>query len=152
MSFKLYKYMTAKSFLILAAMFFIANTSFSQKHGKSIKNSVKSVHKKAKALVIKYGTASYYATRFHRQKTASGEIHDKDILTGACNSLPLNSWVKVTNLKNNKSVILKINDRLHKKNKRLLDVSYAAAKELAFISRGTTRVKMELLAGFKVNK
>lgn len=96
--------------------------------------------------------ASYYAARFQRRRTASGELHDKALLTGACNSLPLNSWVKVTNLRNNKSVILKINDRLAKNSKRLLDVSYAAAEKLSFISSGTAKVKMEVINDFKLQE
>ena len=142
--------MSVKSLLLLITIFFIASTSFSQKPAKTIKDNFKSVGVKAKELIIKYGTASFYAVRFHNKKTASGELYDKNILTAACNSLPLNSWVKVTNLKNNKSVIVKINDRLHKNNKRLLDLSGAAAEKLAFISSGITKVKMEVLNNFIV--
>ena len=67
-------------------------------------------------------------------------------LTAACNVLPLGTWVKVTNLKNNRSVIVQINDHLHRKNKRLIDLSKSAAQRLRFISRGITRVKVEVLS------
>lgn len=144
--------MLFKNLYILFILFFIAGTTYSQKHDQPKKKHLKSVSQKAKKIIIKYGTASFYANRLHLKKTSSGEAYDKGILTGACNSLPLHSWVKVTNLKNNKSVILKINDRLHKKNHRLLDVSYAAAEKLAFISRGTAKVKLELLNDFKLQQ
>lgn len=84
------------------------------------------------------------------RKTASGEIYRKEKLTAACNSLPLRTWIKVTNLKNNKSVIVKINDRLHRKNKRLIDLSYHAASVLGYTGRGLTRVKIEVLNNFKI--
>jgi rare lipoprotein A len=57
----------------------------------------------------------------------------------------MHTWVKVTNLKNNKWVIVKINDKMAKKNKRLIDLSKSAAKELAFISTGLANVKIELV-------
>jgi rare lipoprotein A len=140
--------MSSKPLFLLLAMFLISGTCFSQGKGTTMKENLKSAGIKTKKLLIKYGTASYYAIRFHKQRTASGELHDKGLLTAACNSLPLNSWVKVTNLKNNTSVIVKINDRLHKKNKRLLDLSYAAAEKLSFISSGIANVKMEVLDNF----
>jgi rare lipoprotein A len=59
--------------------------------------------------------------------------------------LPLGTWVKVTNLKNEKSVIVYINDHLHKKTKRLIDLSKTAAQQLDFISSGITKVKVEVL-------
>ena len=142
--------MSIKNLFLLFILFFIASVSYSQKPAKSMKDNLKSAGEKAKNLIVKYGTASYYAVRFHNRKTASGELYNKDILTAACNSLPLNSWVKVTNLRNDKSVIVKINDRLHKNNKRLLDLSNAAAEKLAFISSGTTKVKMEVLNNFSL--
>ena len=95
--------------------------------------------------IIKYGIASYYANKFHGGKTANGEKYHKRKYTAACNVLPLNTWVKVTNLKNNKSVIVKINDRLHPKNKRLLDLSFIAAKKLDFLKMGVCKIKLEVL-------
>ncbi|MEO9210232.1 MAG: septal ring lytic transglycosylase RlpA family protein [Ginsengibacter sp.] len=97
---------------------------------------------------FKFGIASFYATKFHGGKTANGEKYDKGKYTAACNILPLNTWVKVTNLQNNKSVIVRINDRLHRKNKRLLDLSYAAAEKLDYIKRGISKIKMEVLKNF----
>ncbi|MEO6488571.1 MAG: septal ring lytic transglycosylase RlpA family protein [Ferruginibacter sp.] len=94
---------------------------------------------------IIYGQASYYANMFHGRMTANGETFSQDKLTAACNVLPLGTWVKVTNLKNGLSVIVKTNDRLHKKTSRLLDLTRSAAKQLGYIKRGLTRVKIELL-------
>ena len=103
----------------------------------------------AKQIVIKYGIASFYHEKFNGRKTANGNIYDSKKLTAACNVLPLGIWVKVTNLKNEKSVIVQINDRLHHKNMRLIDLTKRAAKELDFISRGLTKVKVEVLGRLK---
>jgi rare lipoprotein A len=91
------------------------------------------------------GTASFYSNKFHGRKTANGEIFSQQKLTAACNVLPLGTWIRVTNLRNGKQVIVKINDRLHPKMKRLVDLSRAAAQKLDYISRGLTRVKVEVL-------
>ena len=95
--------------------------------------------------VVKYGIASFYAQKFNGRKTSTGAIYNSKILTAACNVLPLGTWVKVTNLRNKKTVIVEINDHLHYKNKRLIDLSKSAAHKLGFISRGITRVKVEVL-------
>ena len=108
------------------------------------------VNDKPKKNIIKYGTASFYAKKFNGRETANGEIYNSTHLTAACNVLPLNTWIKVTNLRNDKSVIVKINDRLHPKNKRLVDLSRAAAQKLGYVSRGLTRVKVEVLDNFQV--
>jgi rare lipoprotein A len=94
---------------------------------------------------ILYGQASYYANKFNGRKTATGEIFNHSKLTAACNVLPLGTWIKVTNLKNGKSVIVKTNDRLHPNTRRLVDLTKTAAKQLGFISHGLTRVKVEVL-------
>ncbi|MEO6454509.1 MAG: septal ring lytic transglycosylase RlpA family protein [Ginsengibacter sp.] len=105
--------------------------------------------KSAKKIVIKYGIASYYATKFSGRKTSSGSVYNSAKLTAACNVLPLGTWVKVTNLRNEKTVIVQINDHLHHKNKRLIDLSKSAAQKLGYISRGITRVKVEVLGELK---
>ena len=99
----------------------------------------------AEPQIVKYGIASFYADRFQGSETYSGEIYESEKFTAACNSFPMHTWVKVTNLKNNKWVIVKINDKMAKKNKRLIDLSKSAAKELAFISTGLANVKIELI-------
>lgn len=101
--------------------------------------------KKSSKNKIQYGVASYYSHKFHGRKTSSGEIFNQNKLTGAHNSLPLGTYVKVTNLRNGKSVIVKIKDRLHHKNKRVIDLTRAAAVKLGFIKSGLARVKLEVL-------
>ena len=66
-------------------------------------------------------------------------------MTAACNQLPLGTWIRVTNLNNNRSVIVKTNDRLHIRMKRVVDLSRAAAEKLGYIGRGLTKVKVEVL-------
>jgi len=92
------------------------------------------------------GTASYYADKFKGQATASGEIYSHKKLTAACNKLPLGTWIRVTNLKNMRSIIVQINDRLHRKNPRLVDLSFSAAKFLGYIKNGLTHVTVEVLS------
>ncbi len=106
--------------------------------------------KDAKPKVL-YGTASYYSNKFNGRKTANGEIFRQEKMTAACNVLPLGTWVRVTNLRNKKSVIVKINDRLHHKMKRVVDLTRSAAQKLGFINSGLTRVKVEVM-GKKAGK
>jgi rare lipoprotein A len=94
---------------------------------------------------IIYGTASYYYGRFHGRKTASGEIFNQHKLTAACNVLPLGTWVRVTNLRNKKSVVVKINDRMHHRMKRAIDLSKEAARQLGFLQAGLAKVRIEVL-------
>jgi rare lipoprotein A len=82
------------------------------------------------ARYIKQGIASWYGPRFHGKKTATGEIFDMYALTAAHKTLPIPSYAEVTNLENNRKVIVRINDRGPFVNNRLLDLSYAAAQEL----------------------
>lgn len=92
-----------------------------------------------------FGQASYYADKFHGRRAANGEIFDQTKLTAACNSLPLGTWVRVTNLKNDSVVVLRTTDRLAKHSTRVLDVSKAAAKQLGFFRHGLTQVKIEVI-------
>lgn len=94
---------------------------------------------------IQFGVASYYAPKFHGRKTANGERYDSTKLTAAHNGLAFGTWIKVTNQRNGRSVIVKINDRLHYANKRVVDLSGTAAKKLGFYKRGLTKVKVEVL-------
>jgi rare lipoprotein A len=92
-----------------------------------------------------FGIASYYADKFEGRKTASGEIYYGKRLSAACNVLPLGTLIRVTNLRNKKKVIVKVNDRLHPKNKRIVDMSKSAAELLGYTKRGLTEVKVEVL-------
>lgn len=120
---------------------------FSSAQSKSAEKA--SSEKVTKKPVVKYGVASYYASTFHKQKTFSGETYDQERLTAACNIFPVNTWIKVTNLSNNKTVIVKINDRLHAKNKRIVDLSKSAAQVLGYISAGITKVRVEVIKDFE---
>ena len=91
------------------------------------------------------GVSSYYAEDFHGKLTANGEVYDMYGLTAAHKTLPLNTICRVTNLANNKSLILRINDRGPYVKGRILDCSYGAAKKLDFVQQGTTRVKIEII-------
>ncbi len=121
-----------------------AQTKIHHSHKSSADRSV------SKKNIIKYGTASFYAKKFNGRQTANGEIYSSEKFTAACNVLPLNTFIKVTNLRNNRTVIVKVNDRLHPKNKRLVDLSRVAAQELRYISRGLTRVKIEVIENFQI--
>jgi rare lipoprotein A len=89
------------------------------------------------------GTASWYGTKFHGQNTANGEVYDLYGMSAAHKTLPLPSYVRVTNLDNNRSVILRVNDRGPFYSDRIIDLSYAAAKKLGYAEIGTARVRVE---------
>lgn len=89
--------------------------------------------------------ASYYADKFHGRKTANGETFDMYALTAAHKSLPFNTMVKVTNLDNGKSVVVRINDRGPFVAGREIDISKAAASKLGMLSAGTARVSLQIL-------
>jgi rare lipoprotein A len=99
----------------------------------------------AKPARIQYGTASFYADKFEGRQTATGEIFSQQKMTAAHNTLPLGTWIRVTNLTNKKTVVVRVNDRLHHKNPRLVDLSKTAAKKLGYTGQGLTRVRVEVL-------
>ena len=101
---------------------------------------------------ILYGTASYYSNSFNGKQTANGEIYSHKKMTAACNVLPLGTWIKVTNLRNGKSVVVKTNDRLHSKMKRVVDLSREAAEKLGYVKSGLTRVRVEVIGKKKPEK
>src|SRR5476651_123959 len=92
---------------------------------------------------VAQGTASWYGTKFHGQNTANGEVYDLYGMSAAHKTLPLPSYVRVTNLDNNRTVILRVNDRGPFYSDRIIDLSYAAAKKLGYAEIGTARVKVE---------
>jgi rare lipoprotein A len=92
------------------------------------------------------GLASYYADKFHGRQTANGEIYDKDALTAAHKKLPFGTKLRVTNLKNNKSVIVKVNDRGPFVKGRVVDLSRRAAEKLDMIDDGVVKVRVEILS------
>ncbi len=96
-----------------------------------------------------YGQASYYASKFEGRKTANGDVFKHARYTAACNALPLGTVVKVTNLRNGKTIQVTINDRLSVRSKRLLDLTREGASKLGYLKQGLTRVKIEVLSSAK---
>ncbi len=95
------------------------------------------------------GTASYYHNKFNGRLTSNGEIFSNNKMTAASNFLKLGTKVRVTNLKNGKSVIVRINDRMNKSNGRLIDMSRISAQRLGFIKAGLAKVRIEVVQGSK---
>lgn len=91
------------------------------------------------------GIASWYGTKFHERRTSSGETYNMLAMTAAHKTLPLPTYVRVTNLENNRSVIVKVNDRGPFVANRLIDLSYVAAKKLGVIKTGTAMVDIRAI-------
>ena len=91
------------------------------------------------------GYASWYGKRYHGRKTSIGETYDMYQMTGAHKTLPLPCYIKVTNLKNKRSVIIRVNDRGPFIDERIVDLSYAAAHRLEIIQNGSELVKIEMV-------
>ena len=91
------------------------------------------------------GIASWYGKKFHGRLTSSREVYNMYKLTAAHKSLPIPCYAKVTNLSNNKSIVVRINDRGPFKKGRIIDLSYAAAKKLDIVSKGTAKVYVEAI-------
>ncbi len=91
------------------------------------------------------GIASWYGTKFHGRRTSSGEPYDMYAMTAAHKTLPLPSYVRVTNLENGRSTVVRVNDRGPFHEGRIIDLSYAAAVVLGFAERGIARVRVEAL-------
>ena len=91
------------------------------------------------------GLASYYGADFHGRRTASGEIFDQWKMTCAHRSLPFGTRLKVTNMENKRSVVVRVNDRGPWVTGRIIDLSYAAAKNLDMIEKGVIKVKIEII-------
>jgi rare lipoprotein A len=91
------------------------------------------------------GLASWYGAEFQGRRTSSGESYDMDLLTAAHRSLPLQTWVEVTNLDNGTSVVVRVNDRGPFHADRIIDLSRAAARQLGYEEAGTARVRVRAL-------
>jgi rare lipoprotein A len=98
------------------------------------------------------GLASWYGNPFHGRKTASGEVYNMHEISAAHKTLPLHTWVEVRNLKNNKKIILRINDRGPFVDGRIIDLSQAAAKKLGVYMPGTAPVLVIALPPSKANQ
>lgn len=114
---------------------------------KSVVEKLNTVASTAVRKFSQTGVASWYGRQFHGRKTASGETFDMNALTAAHRTLPLNCYVRVTNEKNGKSVVVKINDRGPFHGNRVLDLSYGAAKKLGIVDAGSAKVRIERVDG-----
>jgi len=94
---------------------------------------------------VERGVASWYGTKFHGKRTSSGEPYDMYAMTAAHKTLPLPTYARVTNLRNGRAVVVKINDRGPFKDNRLIDLSYAAAVKLGITAEGTGLVEVRAL-------
>jgi rare lipoprotein A len=94
------------------------------------------------------GLASWYGRDFHGRPTSSGERYDMNRASAAHRTLPLHTWVEVTNLENGRLIVLRINDRgpFADVHERIIDLSYAAARELRIVGPGTARVEVRALS------
>lgn len=92
------------------------------------------------------GAASWYGGRFHGRLDARGERFDENAMTAAHRTLPLNSWVSVTNLENGRHVVVRITDRGPYAHRRVIDLSRAAADALGYVEDGTTRVNVRAVS------
>jgi len=94
-----------------------------------------------------FGKASWYGREFHGKKTANGEIYNMYDMTAAHKTLPFDTYVRVRNIENNRTAVVRINDRGPFARGRIIDLSYSAAKKLGIVGPGTTDVKIVALAG-----
>ena len=95
------------------------------------------------------GIASWYGRKFHGRRTANGEIYDMYAMTAAHTVLPIPTYARVTNISNQKSVVVRINDRGPFHSNRIIDLSYVAALKLDFVEKGTTQVEVEVITPSK---
>jgi rare lipoprotein A len=128
---------------LLLASILVTQGAFSL-HAQSAEE-VRASDQKKEVAQKETGTASYYHSKFKGRVTASGDLYDPDKMTAAHNRLPMGTMIKVTNLRNKRWVIVKVNDRLHFRNKRLVDLSRAAASQLGYVRRGLSKVRVEVL-------
>lgn len=94
---------------------------------------------------VQYGKASWYGPKFHGRKTSSGEIYDMHGNTAAHRTLPLGTYVQVTNLNNGRQVVVRINDRGPFVKNRIIDLSYGAARQIGLVGPGVAKVKLVIL-------
>jgi rare lipoprotein A len=98
---------------------------------------------------VETGVASWYGEEFHGRPTSSREVYDMNDLTAAHRTLPFGTYVMVTNLENDRAVVVRVNDRGPFVKGRIIDLSYAAARVLGLVGPGTARVRLDILRGFK---
>ena len=131
---------------LLAAAFFLTNArpADSVHAAQSTTDTVKApiVHRQH---WFQFGRASWYGHALQGQPTANGEAYDMNAMTCAHRTLPLGSLIRVTNLRNHRSLVVRVNDRGPMVETRVVDLSYAAARRLGFSHHGTARVRLDLI-------
>lgn len=136
---QLFNMYNMKYIFILLSFLLFSQSSFAQSVEETIVGSEVSDDSVAN------GIASYYHDKFVGRPTSTGELFSNDKFTAASNTLALNTYVKVTNLSNGKYLYVRINDRMAKSNKRLIDVASICAKKLDFHYKGLAKVKVEIV-------
>jgi rare lipoprotein A len=130
---------------LMATGFFLTNArTASSVHAEQAANTTAAptVHRQH---WFQFGRASWYGHALQGLPTATGEAYDMNAMTCAHRTLPLGSLVRVTNLRNHRSLVLRVNDRGPMIETRVVDLSYAAAKRLGFSHQGTVRVRLDLV-------
>ena len=124
----------------------IKNSGGTYKIGKPYKINGSWYYPKEDYKYSEVGIASWYGNDFHNKKTANGEKYDMNTLTAAHRTLPLPSIVKVTNLENGRSLVLRVNDRGPYAKNRIIDISKKGAALLGYQTKGTAKVRVEIMA------
>ena len=129
--------------MIFLALFIMS--SYTSSAQKKVTKKSKINYRKVEFVDSSIGYASFYADKFIGRKTSSGELFSQKKLTCAHNTLPFGTLIRVTNLANDSSVVVKVNDRLNHRNPRIVDLSKSAAKKLVFSGKGVIKVRVELV-------
>lgn len=129
--------------ILLFVLVYVAACSSTSRYSKSNEKDYK--NNSTRFIETERGIASFYADEFNGKKTASGEIYDMTEMTAAHPSYPFNTVVIVTNLKNNKSVTVRINDRMPNFKNRIIDLSLKAAEKIEMIRDGIQEVTIEVI-------
>jgi len=137
--------MIVKLFLVI--FLFTISCTVSPRYGVSnqVNNKKNTKNSRVKSNGVLRGVSSWYGPNFHGKLTANGEVYDMYGVTAAHKTLTLNTVVRVTNLDNGKSLILRINDRGPYVDGRILDCSFGAAKKLGFHEQGTANVEIKII-------
>jgi len=137
--------MIVKFFLVI--FLFTISCTVSPRYGVSnqVNNKKNTKNNRVKSNGVLRGVSSWYGPNFHGKLTANGEVYDMYGVTAAHKTLTLNTVVRVTNLDNGKSLILRINDRGPYVDGRILDCSFGAAKKLGFHEQGTANVEIKII-------
>ena len=138
---KVFKY----GILILILFVILDSASIADIDFKGVWNTIKAEISEVVHEDTSHGMASYYSDEYHGRLTSNGEVFDQNKFTAAHKTLPFDTKVKVVNLTNDKSVLVRINDRGPFKMGRVIDLSKAAARELDMMSSGLAEVKLEVI-------